>query len=66
MGGARPAAARHPDVHGAHSLLEDAGVGFSGAPHRIHTHDDGTEEGMAFFEDPDGNTLALMSRVLAP
>jgi methylmalonyl-CoA/ethylmalonyl-CoA epimerase len=29
----------------------------------IHRHPDGTEEWMAFFEDPDGGVLALMSRV---
>ena len=33
-----------------------------GEPARIHTHDDGTEEWMTFFEDGEGNTLALMSR----
>ena len=37
----------------------------TGAPHRIHTHDDGTEEWMTFFEDPDGNTLALMASARA-
>lgn len=26
----------------------------------------GTEEWMAFFEDPEGNMLALMSRVAPP
>ncbi len=35
-----------------------------GAPHVIYTDDaTGSEEWMAFFEDPDGNALALMSRV---
>jgi DNA-binding CsgD family transcriptional regulator/predicted enzyme related to lactoylglutathione lyase len=51
-----------PDIAAAHADLEARGVRFSGAPHRIHTHDDGTEEWMAFFEDGEGNTLALMSR----
>ncbi len=50
-----------PDIRAAHAALADAGVTLQGAPHRIHTHDDGTEEWMAFFEDPDGNTLAFMS-----
>lgn len=36
---------------------------FQGAPHLIHRHEDGTEEWMAFFTDPAGNTLALMSQV---
>ena len=51
------------EIGAAHGALEAAGVTFSGAPHRIHTHDDGTEEWMAFFDDSEGNTLALMSRV---
>jgi methylmalonyl-CoA/ethylmalonyl-CoA epimerase len=28
----------------------------------IHRHADGTEEWMAFFEDPDARPLALMSQ----
>jgi DNA-binding CsgD family transcriptional regulator/predicted enzyme related to lactoylglutathione lyase len=51
------------DIAAAHEELAGREVHFSGAPHRIHTHDDGTEEWMAFFEDGEGNTLALMSRV---
>jgi len=51
------------DIHASVAQLSGRGVAFRGAPHRIHTHDDGTEEWMAFFDDPDGNTLALMSRV---
>ena len=51
------------DVHATVAALEGRAVAFRGAPHRIHTHDDGTEEWMAFFDDPDGNPLALMSRV---
>lgn len=44
--------------------MSDAGVTFSGAPHVIYTDDaTGTEEWMTFFEDGEGNTLALMSRV---
>jgi DNA-binding CsgD family transcriptional regulator/catechol 2,3-dioxygenase-like lactoylglutathione lyase family enzyme len=52
-----------PDVHAAHDAVAAAGATVSGAPHRIHTHDDGTEEWMAFFEDPDGNPLAFMAQV---
>jgi DNA-binding CsgD family transcriptional regulator/catechol 2,3-dioxygenase-like lactoylglutathione lyase family enzyme len=52
-----------PDVHGAHDAVAAAGAKLNGAPHRIHTHDDGTEEWMAFFEDPDGNPLAFMAQV---
>ena len=51
------------DIHATQESLASAGVAFSGAPHRIHTHDDGTEEWMTFFDDGEGNTLALMSRV---
>jgi DNA-binding CsgD family transcriptional regulator/predicted enzyme related to lactoylglutathione lyase len=51
------------DIHAAAESLAAGGVHFTGAPHRIHTHDDGTEEWMAFFDDGEGNTLALMSRV---
>jgi methylmalonyl-CoA/ethylmalonyl-CoA epimerase len=28
----------------------------------IHRHADGTEEWMAFFEDPDGRPMAVMAR----
>jgi DNA-binding CsgD family transcriptional regulator/predicted enzyme related to lactoylglutathione lyase len=52
------------DIADAHRRLGDAGVRFTGAPHLIYTDDaTGTEEWMAFFEDGEGNTLALMSRV---
>ena len=53
------------DIAEAQASLASAGVHFTGAPHRIHTHDDGTEEWMTFFEDGEGNTLALMSSVPA-
>ncbi|MGH2446528.1 MAG: VOC family protein [Candidatus Limnocylindria bacterium] len=52
------------DIHAAQDSLAADGVHFTGAPHTIHTHDDGTEEWMTFFEDGEGNTLALMSRVV--
>jgi DNA-binding CsgD family transcriptional regulator/predicted enzyme related to lactoylglutathione lyase len=51
------------DIHATQEHLAADGVRFSGAPHLIHTHDDGTEEWMTFFEDGEGNTLALMSAV---
>jgi methylmalonyl-CoA/ethylmalonyl-CoA epimerase len=41
------------------------GVEFIGAPHMIYRHADGTEEWMAFFKDPEGRPLALMSQVKA-
>jgi catechol 2,3-dioxygenase-like lactoylglutathione lyase family enzyme/DNA-binding CsgD family transcriptional regulator len=54
---------RVADIRAAHATLQARGVAFIGAPHMIHRHDDGTEEWMAFFHDPDGQPLALMSQV---
>ena len=51
-----------PDSGAAHAALAERGVRFHGTPPMIHRHDDGTEEWMAFFDDPDGNTLAIMAR----
>jgi catechol 2,3-dioxygenase-like lactoylglutathione lyase family enzyme len=51
------------NINAACDELKSRGVKFQGAPHMIHRHPDGTEEWMAFFEDPDGGVLALMSRV---
>ena len=51
------------DIAAAQERLAAAGVHFTGAPHRIFTHDDGTEEWMTFFEDGEGNALALMAAV---
>lgn len=50
------------DIAGKHAELVARGVEFKGAPHMIHRHADGTEEWMAFFVDPDGRPLALMSQ----
>lgn len=50
------------DIGAAQDELAGRGVEFTGAPHRIHSHEDGTEEWMTFFDDGEGNTLALMSR----
>jgi DNA-binding CsgD family transcriptional regulator/predicted enzyme related to lactoylglutathione lyase len=49
------------DIEAKVSQLQAKGVEMISAPHRIHTHADGTEEWMAFFKDPDGRPLALMS-----
>jgi DNA-binding CsgD family transcriptional regulator/catechol 2,3-dioxygenase-like lactoylglutathione lyase family enzyme len=54
---------RVPDIAVAHENLRQRGAKFTHAPHMIHRHADGTEEWMAFFEDPDGRPLALMSQV---
>lgn len=53
---------RVPDIHRAHEALTQRGVVFRGAPHMIHKHADGTEEWMAFFDDPDGKPLAIMAQ----
>jgi methylmalonyl-CoA/ethylmalonyl-CoA epimerase len=54
---------RVSDIHRAHDELRSRGAEFEGAPHLIHRHDDGTEEWMAFFRDPDGQPLAIMAQV---
>ena len=54
---------RVPDLDLAHRTLQARGVEFTGAPHMIHKHSDGTEEWMAFFKDPEGRPLALMSQL---
>jgi catechol 2,3-dioxygenase-like lactoylglutathione lyase family enzyme len=55
-----------PDIAAAHLTLQERGVEFHGAPHRIYADEEtGAEEWMAFFDDPNGNTLAIMSRVEA-
>ncbi len=51
---------RVPEIAAAHDALKQRGVKFTHAPHMIHRHADGTEEWMAFFEDPDGRPLAIM------
>jgi DNA-binding CsgD family transcriptional regulator/catechol 2,3-dioxygenase-like lactoylglutathione lyase family enzyme len=57
---------RVDDIFAAHAELLRRGVEFLGAPHMIHRHADGTEEWMAFFKDPDGRPLALMSQAKSP
>lgn len=52
-----------PDIQATVEFLRERGVPFQSEPHLIHRHQDGTEEWMAFFADPEGNTMALMSRV---
>jgi DNA-binding CsgD family transcriptional regulator/catechol 2,3-dioxygenase-like lactoylglutathione lyase family enzyme len=53
---------RVPDIGAAHAALAARGVPFTHAPHMIHRHADGTEEWMAFFQDPDGRPMAIMSQ----
>jgi DNA-binding CsgD family transcriptional regulator/catechol 2,3-dioxygenase-like lactoylglutathione lyase family enzyme len=54
---------RVDDMAQAYEALKGKGVEFINAPHMIHKHADGTEEWMAFFKDPDGRPLAIMSQV---
>jgi DNA-binding CsgD family transcriptional regulator/catechol 2,3-dioxygenase-like lactoylglutathione lyase family enzyme len=54
---------RVDDIAATYAELVARGVEFKGAPHLIHRHADGTEEWMAFFKDPEGRFLALMSQV---
>jgi DNA-binding CsgD family transcriptional regulator/catechol 2,3-dioxygenase-like lactoylglutathione lyase family enzyme len=53
---------RVADIEQAHNELKAHGVNFTSAPHMIHRHADGTEEWMAFFTDPEGRPLAIMSQ----
>jgi catechol 2,3-dioxygenase-like lactoylglutathione lyase family enzyme len=50
------------DIAEAHLALVDRGVTFRDEPHLVHRTED-RELHMAFFTDPDGNNLALMSEV---
>jgi catechol 2,3-dioxygenase-like lactoylglutathione lyase family enzyme len=47
------------DIDEAYSALRERKVEFRDAPHLIHRTED-SELWMAFFDDPDGNHLALM------
>ncbi len=46
----------------SYQLLIEKGVEFTHAPHKVHTHDDGKEEWMAFFNDLEGRPLGLMGQ----
>jgi methylmalonyl-CoA/ethylmalonyl-CoA epimerase len=56
------------DIESSYQDLKSKGVTFTTEPHLIHRDDNGTfgaagsEEWMAFFSDPSGNTLALATR----
>ena len=47
------------DIEAAHAEMQARGVAFKGAPHLIAKMPD-HELWMAFFDDSEGNTLALM------
>ena len=50
------------DIAEAHRVRAVRGVRFRDEPHLVHRTED-RELHMAFFTDPDGNNLALMSEV---
>jgi len=51
---------RVTDIDAVCEALGQRGIEFIRTPERVHRHADGTEEWMAFFEDPEGRPLALM------
>ena len=51
------------DIQATHEQMSGRGIEFINKPHMIHKHEDGTEEWMAFFNDPDERPLAIMSQV---
>lgn len=53
---------RVADIAKAHADLAARGVSFVRPPHLVHRHDDGIEEWLAFFSDPEGRPLALMGQ----
>jgi predicted enzyme related to lactoylglutathione lyase len=53
------------DIGAAHRALSERGVAFRGSPHRVADLGD-RELWLAFFDDPEGNLLALMSEPLKP
>ena len=53
---------RVADIRRAYTELQARGIEFINAPHLVHRHADGTEEWMAFFKDPDGRPLAILSQ----
>lgn len=50
------------DIRATHAIFEERGVTFRAAPHLVARMPD-HELWMAFFQDSEGNTLALMSEV---
>ena len=54
---------RVDNIQTAYDELRGRGVEFEQAPHLIHKHDNGVEEWMVFFTDPDGHPLAMMAQV---
>lgn len=51
------------NLHAGIEAIEARGAKVISAPHKIHTHDDGSEEWMGFVEDPDGRPVGLMAKI---
>ena len=51
------------DINAWHHRLSARGIIFVDEPHLIHRHDNGVEEWMTFFTDPEAKLLALMSEI---
>lgn len=56
---------RVDDIQGARDVLEERGVRFTSAPHRVARMRD-HDLWMGFFPDSEGNVLALMSEARRP
>ncbi|HUL56047.1 MAG TPA: VOC family protein, partial [Usitatibacter sp.] len=54
-----------PDIRAAHADLEGRGVHFRDEPHLVAKLP-GREVWMCFFDDSEGNVLAITSEVAAP
>lgn len=52
------------DIVAGYAALLASGVESVQKPHMIHRHDDGTEEWMAFVEDPDGRPIGIMASIV--
>jgi catechol 2,3-dioxygenase-like lactoylglutathione lyase family enzyme len=51
------------DINATCEALKARGIAFRAEPHMIARMPDGTEEWMAFFDDMEGELLAVMSQV---
>ena len=50
------------DIDAAYATLQQRGLAFEAEPHLINRSDEGVEEWMAFFRDPDRNILAIATQ----
>lgn len=51
------------DIKSTLARLKNRGAEVVSAPHRIHVHEDGTEEWMAFINDNEGRPIGLIATV---